>query len=241
MRVLFNISSFLFIRVLIVNIGDYIIPGDGMKKNKRGLVLFDLDSTLIEEETIDELAKLAGVEEEVKRITRDAMEGKIDFEESLRRRVALLKGLPIESVKKLVSRLRLTKGARETVEELKNRGYVVGVISGGFTIVTDRIKRDLNLDYAYSNELVVRDGRLTGEVRGRVMSSTAKGDILEEIARREGVELKDTVVVGDGANDIGMFKRAGFRIAFCAKEILKKNADVVIDKRDLREILRYIK
>jgi len=208
---------------------------------KKGIVLFDLDSTLIEEETIDELAKLAGVEEEVKRITRDAMEGKIDFEESLRRRVALLKGLPIESVKKLVSRLRLTKGARETVEELKNRGYVVGVISGGFTIVTDRIKRDLNLDYAYSNELVVRDGRLTGEVRGRVMSSTAKGDILEEIARREGVELKDTVVVGDGANDIGMFKRAGFRIAFCAKEILKKNADVVIDKRDLREILRYIK
>ena len=208
---------------------------------KKGIVLFDLDSTLIEEETIDELAKLAGVEEEVKRITRDAMEGKIDFEESLRRRVALLKGLPIESVKKLVSRLRLTKGARETVEELKNRGYVVGVISGGFTIVTDRIKRDLNLDYAYSNELVVRDGRLTGEVRGRVMSSTAKGDILEEIARREGVELKDTVVVGDGANDIGMFKRAGFRIAFCAKDILKKNADVVIDKRDLREILKYIK
>ena len=212
-----------------------------MKKNKRGLVLFDLDSTLIEEETIDELGKLAGVEEEVKRITRDAMEGKIDFEESLRRRVALLKGLPMDSVETLISRLRLTKGARETVEELKNRGYVVGVVSGGFTIATDKIKRDLNLDYAYSNELVVKDGKLTGEVKGRVMSPTAKGDILEEVARRENIDLKDTVVVGDGANDVGMFKRAGFRIAFCAKEILKKNADVIIDKRDLREILKYIK
>ncbi|HIQ39196.1 MAG TPA: phosphoserine phosphatase SerB [Methanothermococcus okinawensis] len=212
-----------------------------MKKNKKGLVLFDLDSTLIEEETIDELAKLAGVEEEVKRITKDAMNGKIDFEKSLRKRVALLKGLPIDSVKGLVSKLRITKGARETIEELKNRGYVVGVVSGGFNIVTERIKRDLNLDYAYSNELVVKDGKLTGEVRGRVMSSTAKGDILEEIARRENIDLKDTVVVGDGANDIGMFKRAGFRIAFCAKEILKKNADVIIDRRDLREILKYVK
>ncbi|MBW9223663.1 phosphoserine phosphatase SerB [Methanothermococcus sp. SCGC AD-155-E23] len=208
---------------------------------KRGLVLFDLDSTLIEEETLDELAKLAGVEEEVKRITRDAMEGRINFEESLKRRVSLLKGLAVEDVMKVVSRLKLTKGARETVEELKNRGYVVGVISGGFNIVTDRVKRDLGLDYAYSNELVVRDGKLTGEVRGRVMSPSAKGDILEEIAGREKIDLKDTIVVGDGANDIGMFRRAGFRIAFCAKEVLKREADVVIERRDLREILKYIK
>ncbi|HIP16065.1 MAG TPA: phosphoserine phosphatase SerB [Methanothermococcus okinawensis] len=212
-----------------------------MRKNKKGLVLFDLDSTLIEEETIDELAKLVGVEEEVKKITKDAMNGKIDFEESLRKRVALLKGLPIDSVKELVSKLKITKGAREAIEELKNRGYVVGVISGGFNIVTERIKKDLNLDYAYSNELIVKDEKLTGEVRGRVMSPTAKGEILEEIARRENIDLKDTVVVGDGANDICMFKKAGFRIAFCAKEVLKKNADVVIDRRDLREILKYVK
>ncbi|HIQ32869.1 MAG TPA: phosphoserine phosphatase SerB [Methanothermococcus okinawensis] len=207
---------------------------------KRGLVLFDLDSTLIEEETLDELAKLAGVEEEVKRITRDAMEGRINYEESLKRRVSLLKGLAVEDVMKVVSRLKLTKGARETVEELKSRGYVVGVISGGFNIVTDRVKRDLGLDYAYSNELVVREGRLTGEVRGRVMSPSAKGEILEEIAGREKIDLKDTIVVGDGANDIGMFRRAGFRIAFCAKEVLKREADVVIERRDLREILKYI-
>jgi len=211
------------------------------KKEKKGLVIFDLDSTLIEKETIDELAKLAGVEDEVMRITKEAMNGKMDFEGSLKRRVALLKGLPIEKVKELISRLKLTKGAKETIGELKNRGYIVGVISGGFTIVTDKVKRDLDLDYAYSNELVIREGKLTGEVEGRVMSPSSKGDILEEIAKKEKIDLKDSFVVGDGANDISMFKRAGFKIAFCAKDVLKKNADISIDKRDLREILKYIK
>ena len=211
------------------------------KKKKKGLVLFDLDSTLIEEETIDELAKLAGVEEEVKNITKEAMNGKIDFEESLKRRVALLKGLPTGEVKELISRLKLTKGAKETIKELKNRGYVVGVISGGFTIATDKVKRDLDLDYAYSNELIIKEGKLTGEVNGRVMGPTSKGDILEEIAKKEKIDLKDSFVVGDGANDISMFKRAGFKIAFCAKDVLKRNADISIDKRDLREILRYVK
>ena len=208
---------------------------------KKGLVIFDLDSTLIEEETIDELAKLAGVEGEIMEITKEAMDGKIDFEESLRRRVALLKDLPIGKVEKSILKLRLTKGAKETIEELKNRGYVVGVISGGFTIATDKIKRDLDLDYAYSNELIIKNGKLTGEVKGRVMSITSKGDILKEIAKKENIDLKDVFVIGDGANDIGMFKIAGFKIAFCAKEILKENADVSIDRRDLREILKYIK
>ena len=211
------------------------------KKKKKGLVLFDLDSTLIEEETIDELAKLAGVEHEVKNITKEAMNGKIDFEESLKRRVALLKGLPTGGVNEIISRLKLTKGAKETIKELKNRGYVVGVISGGFTIATDKVKRDLDLDYAYSNELIIKKGKLTGEVKGRVMGPTSKGDILEKIAKKEKIDLKDSFVVGDGANDISMFKRAGFKIAFCAKEILKRNADISIDKRDLREILKYIK
>ncbi|MBW9220881.1 phosphoserine phosphatase SerB [Methanothermococcus sp. SCGC AD-155-M21] len=210
------------------------------KKKKKGLVLFDLDSTLIEEETIDELARLAGVEHEVKNITKEAMNGKIDFEESLKRRVALLKGLPTGEVKGIISRLKLTKGAKETIKELKNRGYVVGVISGGFTIATDKVKRDLDLDYAYSNELVIKEGKLTGEVKGRVMGPTSKGDILEEIAKKEKIDLKNSFVVGDGANDISMFKKAGFKIAFCAKEILKRNADISIDKRDLREILKYI-
>jgi phosphoserine phosphatase len=196
---------------------------------------------LIKEETIDEIAALAGVEEEVKEITREAMNGKLNFGQSLKKRVSLVKGLPMEKVKELVSRLRLTEGAEETIKELKKRGYIVGVVSGGFTVATDRIKDILGLDYAYSNELIENDGILTGEVRGPIMDEDAKGKILEEIAKKEGIDLKDTVVVGDGANDISMFKKAGLKIAFCAKDILKKNADVAIEKRDLREILKYVK
>ena len=212
---------------------------DGVSKKK--LILFDLDSTLIKEETIDEIASLAGVEEEVKEITKEAMNGKLNFGQSLKKRVSLVKGLPIEKVKELVLRLRLTEGAEETIKELKKRGYIVGVVSGGFTVATDRIKDILGLDYAYSNELIENDGILTGEVRGPIMDEDAKGKILEEIAKKEGIDLKDTVVVGDGANDISMFKKAGLKIAFCAKDILKKNADVAIEKRDLREILKYVK
>ena len=209
--------------------------------SKKKLILFDLDSTLIKEETIDEIATLAGVEKEVKEITKEAMNGKLNFGQSLKKRVSLVKGLPIEKVKELVLRLRLTEGAEETIKELKKRGYIVGVVSGGFTVATDRIKDILGLDYAYSNELIENDGILTGEVRGPIMDEDAKGKILEEIAKKEGIDLKDTVVVGDGANDISMFKKAGLKIAFCAKDVLKKNADVAIEKRDLREILKYVK
>ncbi|AEH07287.1 phosphoserine phosphatase SerB [Methanothermococcus okinawensis] len=210
------------------------------KKNKKKLILFDLDSTLIDCETIDEIAKLAGVGDEVEKITKEAMDGKLDFGEALRKRVSLLKGLPLENIRELVLNLKFTKGAEETVKELKKRGYVVGVVSGGFTIATDRVKDILGLDYAYSNELITKDGKLTGEVVGPIMSSYAKGEILEKIAKKEGIDLKDTVVVGDGANDISMFKKAGLKIAFCAKDILKKNADICIDKKDLREILKYV-
>ena len=118
----------------------------------------------------------------------------------------------MEKVKELVLRLRLTEGAEETIKELKKRGYIVGVVSGGFTVATDRIKDILGLDYAYSNELIENDGVLTGEVRGPIMDENAKGKILEEIAKKEGIDLKDTVVVGDGANDISMFKKAGLKI-----------------------------
>ena len=208
--------------------------------NKKKLILFDLDSTLIDCETIDEIAKLAGVGDEVEKITRDAMNGKLNFEESLRKRVSLLKGLPMEKIMDLVSDLKLTKGAEETIKELKKRGYITGVVSGGFTVATDRIKDILGLDYAYSNELITKDGKLTGEVIGPIMSAHAKGELLEEIAKKEGIDLKDTVVVGDGANDISMFKKAGFKIAFCAKDILKKNADICVEKKDLREILKYV-
>jgi len=204
------------------------------------LILFDLDSTLIENETIDEFAKIAGAENEVKKITKEAMDGKLNFEQSLKKRVALIKGAPTNKIKEAVSTLTLTEGAEETIKELKNRGYIVGVVSGGFTVATDKIKELLGMDYAYSNNLIEKDGKLTGEVNGVMMKEDAKGKMLQKIAKKENIDLKDTVVVGDGANDISMFKVAGFKIAFCAKDILKKNADVCIEKRDLREILKYV-
>ena len=204
------------------------------------LILFDLDSTLIENETIDEFAKIAGAENEVKKITKEAMDGKLNFEQSLKKRVALIKGAPTNKIKEAVSTLTLTEGAEETIKELKNRGYIVGVVSGGFTVATDKIKELLGIDYAYSNNLIEKDGKLTGEVNGVMMKEDAKGKMLQKIAKKENIDLKDTVVVGDGANDISMFKVAGFKIAFCAKDILKKNADVCIEKRDLREILKYV-
>jgi phosphoserine phosphatase len=204
------------------------------------LILFDLDSTLIENETIDEFAKIAGAENEVKKITKEAMDGKLNFEQSLKKRVALIKGAPTNKIKEAVSTLTLTEGAEETIKELKNRGHIVGVVSGGFTVATDKIKELLGMDYAYSNNLIEKDGKLTGEVNGVMMKEDAKGKMLQKIAKKENIDLKDTVVVGDGANDISMFKVAGFKIAFCAKDILKKNADVCIEKRDLREILKYV-
>ncbi|ACX73531.1 phosphoserine phosphatase SerB [Methanocaldococcus vulcanius M7] len=208
---------------------------------KKKLILFDFDSTLVNNETIDEIAKEAGVEEEVKKITKEAMEGKLNFEQSLKKRVNLLKDLPVEKVENAMKRITLTEGAEETIKELKNRGYIVAVVSGGFDIAVNRIKEKLGLDYAFANRLIVKDGKLTGEVEGEVLKEDAKGEILQKIAEIEGIKLEDTVVVGDGANDISMFKKAGFKIAFCAKPVLKEKADVCVEKRDLREILKYLK
>ncbi|ABR55587.1 phosphoserine phosphatase SerB [Methanococcus vannielii SB] len=210
-------------------------------KPVKKLILFDLDSTLIDCEVIDEIAKLAGVEGEVKKITNDAMKGNLKFEDSLKQRVIFLKGLESEKIDFFVQKIPIMNGAKELILELKKIGYVTGVVSGGFTFAANEVKKILSLDYAYSNTLLSNDGRLTGEVIGPVMGESAKGDILEEIAKKENISLENTVVVGDGANDISMFEKAGFRIAFCAKEILKSKADVCIDKKDLREILDYLK
>lgn len=210
-------------------------------KPTKKLILFDLDSTLIDCEVIDEIAKLAGVEPEVKKITEEAMGGKIKFEQSLKRRVKLLAGLPTEKLDEFVQTIPIMNGAPELIFELKKMGYITGVVSGGFTFAAEKVKGILGLDYAYSNTLLSNGGKLTGEVIGPVMSESAKGDILEEIADKEGISLENTVVVGDGANDISMFEKANFRIAFCAKEILRSKADVCIDKKDLKELINYLK
>jgi phosphoserine phosphatase len=204
------------------------------------LVAFDLDSTLIDAESVDEFAKLVGKEKEVAEITKKAMKGKLKFEEALIRRAKLLKGLEYGKVLETVKKIPLMKGARKAVEELRNHGVKTCVISGSFSVMAERVKRELNLDYAVANELVVNDGKLTGEVVGPVVKEGAKGEMLVRIAKRAGVPLYECAAVGDGANDVSMFEKAGLKIAFNSKPVLSRIADVVIEEKDLTRILPHI-
>ncbi len=204
------------------------------------LVVFDLDSTLIDAEGIVEFAKLAGKEEEIREITEKTMRGEIPFSEALKKRVELLKGLEIEKLEEVANSLPLMRGAKETIEELRKHGIKTGVVSGGFDIVVNRIKKELGLDYAISNKLVVKNGKLTGEFAGPITDEESKGEALEEIAQKAGIDLSEVVAVGDGANDISMFRRAGLSIAFNSKPKVSNAADVVIFEKDLREIIPHI-
>lgn len=205
---------------------------DEFKREKR-LIVFDMDSTLVDAEIIDELAKYAGVEEEVRRITEDAMKGDIDFKKALEERVKLLKGLPVDVLERIYKNIRFTEGAKELIQALKRAGYKVAVVSGGFTYFTDRLKEELNLDYAFGNELEIKDGKLTGRIKGRIIDANEKARIIEEIAMKEGISKENVVAVGDGANDKIMIENAGLGIAFNAKEALKDVADGSISKENL--------
>lgn len=204
------------------------------------LAVFDFDSTLMDGETIEFLAKELGIEEEVKTITDKAMRGELDFFESLQKRVSLLKGLPVEKVDKICQNLPLMKGAKEVVEGLKQRGYKVACFSGGFKNATTYFKEMLGLDCDFSNILHSKDGVLTGLVGGEMMFNTSKGEMLTRLQSILGISPEDTLVVGDGANDISMFNHASTRVAFCAKPILKEHATIVIDEKDLSIILEKI-
>ena len=204
------------------------------------LAVFDFDSTLMEGETLEFLAKEVGIEQEVKRITDLAMKGELDFFESLQKRVSLLKGLPVSKVDKICHNLPLTKGAKETVSELKNRDYKVVCFSGGFKNATEYFANTLGLDAQFSNILHSKNGFLTGLVGGEMMFGTSKGEMLKQLQNLLGINYHDTVVVGDGANDISMFKYAGTRVAFCAKPILKEHANIIIEEKNLENILRKL-
>ncbi len=207
-------------------------PYDLFKRNKR-LIVFDMDSTLVDAEVIDELAKAAGVEEEVKELTKKAMNGEIDFKEALRERVKLLRGLPVEVLEKIYGQIKLTDGAKELIKSLKESGYKVALVSGGFTYFTDKLKEELNLDYAFGNELEIKDGKLTGRIKGRIIDAEEKARIIEELAKREGISKENVVAVGDGANDRIMIENAGLGIAFNAKKALKEVADGTLSKDHL--------
>jgi len=204
------------------------------------LAVFDFDSTLMDGETIDFFAEELGIGEEVARITEEAMSGRLDFFESLQQRVGLLKGLDFSVVEKISHSLPYMKGAVETIAELKRRGIKVVCFSGGFRTATSYAKDILGYDADFSNVLHEKDGKLTGLVGGDMMFNFSKGDMLVRLQNVLGVSEEETLVCGDGANDLSMFAHAGTRVAFCARDILKAEANIVIETKDLTQILKEI-
>ncbi len=204
------------------------------------LCVFDFDSTLMDGETIDFLAAELGLGEKVAEITEMAMRGELDFFESLITRVKLLEGLETARVDAVCRSLPYMPGAKETIAELKERGYKVVVFSGGFRNATGYAKEVLGFDADFSNILHAKNGRLTGLVGGDMMFDFSKGDMLRRLQALLGITPENTVAIGDGANDRSMFAHAGTCIAFCAKEILKKEANVIIDTKDLTKVLEYV-
>ena len=204
------------------------------------LAIFDFDSTLMDGETIDELAKDFGVGNEVSAITHRAMSGELDFFESLQKRVELLRGMSETRAKQICENLPLMNGAKKCVQSLKERGIIVVCFSGGFSLATRHFAKILGLDADFSNILHVKNGYLSGQAGGEMMFGDSKGIMLKKIQNLLNIDESNTMVVGDGANDISMFAYASVRVAFCAKEVLKKSANVVIESRDLTEILEHI-
>ena len=203
------------------------------------LVVFDLDNVIIDGEAIDEIGKLANVEEDIAAITEKAMQGEIDFETSIKDRVQLLEGTSIEEIQKVASELPLMPGAEDTINGLKENEIDVAIISGSFDVVADEIKEKLGVDAVYTNSFTVEDGKLTGEVTGPLVSGT-KLDVLKDHVEEAGIALEDVVAVGDGANDISMIESAGCGIAFNAKDSVKEIADVVVEEKDLTKVLDEI-
>lgn len=201
------------------------------------LVVFDVDSTLIEDEVIELLADVAGKRAEVAEVTERAMRGELDFAESLRERVAVLEGLPESVFADVYARITPTTGVQELIDAVHAAGGLVGAVSGGFTQVLTPLAARLGLDFARANDLAVIDGKLTGKVDGRIVDRAVKAESLVEWATASGIDLAHTVAVGDGANDLEMLAIAGLGVAFNAKPIVKEKADLVIEKQDLRELI----
>lgn len=204
------------------------------------LIVFDMDSTLIDAETIDELAKAAGVGQEVSAITERAMKGEIDFSQALTERVKLLKGLTLEDATTALDKMPLMPGAKELINFVKSVGYTTAMVSGGFTLSSERVGKLLGMDHVVSNELIVEDGIITGEVVGSLTAQNSKELVLEEIAAQHGIAPEDCIVVGDGANDICIFKRARYAIAFNSKPVLRQHADIVIIEKNLKAVIPVI-
>ena len=219
---------------------DIAFQRDSAYRRNRRLVVFDMDSTLIRSEVIDELATEAGVGEQVADITEQAMRGELDFNESFRARVALLKGLDEGALERVRERIQLTEGAERLVSTLRALGYRTAILSGGFTWFGQWLQQLLGIDYVHANELEIENGQVTGRVVGQIVNGQRKADLLKDIATQEGISLEQVIAVGDGANDLPMLGEAGLGIAFRAKPLVKQNAEQAISTLGLDGILYLI-
>jgi phosphoserine phosphatase len=216
---------------------DVALQRESLFRRSKRLVVMDMDSTLIRIEVIDELARAYGVGEQVSRITERAMHGEMDYDESLRQRVALLQGLDVEVLRRIAANLPLTEGAETLIRVLKRLGYRTAIISGGFSVAAEALRARLGIDSAYSNVLEEAEGRLTGRTLGPIVNARRKAELLESLAQAEGILLDQVIAVGDGANDLLMLERAGLGIAFRAKPKLRQAADTSISTGGLDTIL----
>ena len=216
---------------------DIAVEREGLTRRAKRLVVFDVDSTLVQGEVIEMLAARAGAEQQVRDITDAAMRGELDFTEALERRVAVLAGVPESVLDEVARSLPLTPGARTTIRTLKRLGFRCGVVSGGFTRVIDHLVRDLGLDFSAANELEIEDGRLTGRVVGEIVDRPGKAAALRRFADKFGVPLAQCVAIGDGANDIDMLSTAGLGVAFNAKPALREVADTALSHPYLDVVL----
>ena len=219
---------------------DIAFQRDSAYRRNRRLVVFDMDSTLIRSEVIDELATEAGVGEQVADITEQAMRGELDFNESFRARVALLKGLDEGALERVRERIQLTEGAERLISTLRALGYRTAILSGGFTWFGQWLQQLLGIDYVHANELEIENGQVTGRVVGQIVNGQRKADLLKDIAAQEGISLEQVIAVGDGANDLPMLGEAGLGIAFRAKPLVKQNAEQAISTLGLDGILYLI-
>lgn len=206
----------------------------------KGLCVMDVDGTLILEEVIDLLGREAGCEEEISQITSRAMRGELNFESSLRKRVSLLEGLPVSVFDKVFKSIQLTSNAQEFISILQKNGILVGLVSGGFIPIVDRLAKSLGIAHFSANQLEVKDGLLTGKLIGQIISPEVKKETLEQWRKELKLSKERTIAIGDGANDLFMLKSAGLGIAFCGKEVLKKEIPNHVDKRDFLEVLPLI-
>ena len=209
---------------------------EAYRKSKR-VVFFDMDRTLIDMEVIDEMARLAGVHDEVARVTEKTMRGDIDFEDSLRQRTALMKGLTLDRLAEVRDSMEISVGARELIATLKRLGFTLGVVSGGFTYFAEHLQHELGLDFAFANELETKDGALTGRLKGEIIDDAMKAKLLNRVSKEMGILLDQTVAIGDGSNDRLMLGQAGLGIAYNAHKGLRRAASMSLGRTRLMNIL----